>query len=154
MQPTMYNCRMADSIGSSGPRPTISMRVYYEDTDAAGIVYYANYLRFMERGRTEFLRALGHSQRQLMEKGIVFVVHSVAAEYLKPARLDDLLTVETTIASLGRAQASFGQRILRDEELLLDAKICLACIDPASGRPIRMPHALLRQLSALQEPSQ
>lgn len=129
-------------------------RVYYEDTDAAGIVYYANYLRFMERGRTEFLRALGYGQRQLMQKGVVFVVHSVAAEYLKPARLDDLLTVETTIASMGRAQVSFGQRILRDEELLLDAKIGLACIDPASGRPIRMPHALLRQLSALQEASQ
>ena len=129
-------------------------RVYYEDTDAAGIVYYANYLRFMERGRTEFLRALGHSQRQLMEKGVVFVVHSVAAEYLRPARLDDLLTVETTIASLGRAQAAFGQRILRDQELLLDARMGLACIDPASGRPIRMPHALVRQLSALQPPSQ
>ena len=130
------------------------MRVYYEDTDAAGIVYYANYLRFMERGRTEFLRALGHSQQELMRKGIVFVVHSVVAEYLKPARLDDLLTVETGIASLGRAQAAFGQRILRDRELLLDAKIGLACVDPASGRPIRMPHALLRQLSALLGTSQ
>lgn len=132
---------------------TISLRVYYEDTDAAGIVYYANYLRFLERGRTEFLRALGYGQRDLMHKGIVFVVHSVAAEYLKPARLDDLLTVETTIASLGRAQASFGQRILRDQELLLDAKIGLACIDPTSGRPVRMPHALLRQFSDLLGPS-
>lgn len=128
--------------------------MYYEDTDAAGIVYYANYLRLMERGRTEFLRALGYGQRQLMEKGVVFVVHSVAAEYLKPARLDDLLTVETTIATLGGAQVGFGQRILRDQELLVDARIGLACVDPASGRPMRMPHALSRQLSALQEASQ
>ena len=131
-----------------------SFRVYYEDTDAAGIVYYANYLRFMERGRTEFLRAFGHSQRDLMHKGFVFVVHSVRAEYLKPGKLDDLVTVETAVAALGRAQITFSQRILRDEELLLDAEVCLACIDPKSGKPIRMPHALLRELSAPTEPSQ
>jgi tol-pal system-associated acyl-CoA thioesterase len=82
----------------------ISLRVYYEDTDAAGIVYYANYLRFIERGRTEFLRALGHDQHRLMKEGVAFAVRSVQAEYLKPARLDDLLTVDTTIAELGRAQ--------------------------------------------------
>lgn len=81
----------------------ISVRVYYEDTDAAGIVYYANYLRFIERGRTEFLRALGHDQNALMQEGIAFAVRSVNVEFLKPARLDDLLTVETAVASLGRA---------------------------------------------------
>lgn len=132
----------------------IDVRVYYEDTDAAGIVYYANYFRFIERGRTEFLRSLGHDQHQLMQESIAFAVRSASTEFLKPARLDDLLTVETTIASLGRAQLTFAQRILRDTELLLDAKIRVACIDPARGRPIPMPRALHEQLSALPGPSQ
>ena len=125
------------------------LRVYYEDTDAAGIVYYANYLRFIERGRTEFLRSLGHDQHRLMQEGVAFAVRSIEAEYLKPAKLDDLLTVETRIVALGRAQLTFSQRILRRHELLLDAKIRTACIDPAVGRPLRMPRALHDQLSAL-----
>jgi acyl-CoA thioester hydrolase len=130
------------------------LRVYYEDTDAAGIVYYANYFRFLERGRTELLRTLGHDQHALMEDGIAFAVRSASAEFLKPARLDDLLTVETTVASLGRAQVTFAQRILRDKELLLDAKIRVACIDPVRGKPIPMPRALHEQLSALPGPVQ
>ena len=145
---------MADSIGSNGPGPTISIRVYYEDTDAAGIVYYANYLRFIERGRTEFLRALGHDQSQLMSEGTAFAVRSVSAEFLKPAKLDDLLVVETAIASLGRAQVVFAQRVLRDREMLLDAKIRVACIDPARGKPIPMPRAIHEQLSAMSGPAQ
>ena len=132
----------------------ISVRVYYEDTDAAGIVYYANYLRFLERGRTEFLRTLGHDQNELMKVGVAFAVRSVSAEFLKPAKLDDLLTVETAIASLGRAQLTFSQRILRDNDLLLDAKIRVACIDPVRGKPIPMPRAIHEQLSALPGPAQ
>ena len=131
-----------------------TIRVYYEDTDAAGIVYYANYLRFIERGRTEFLRALGHDQNVLMKEGVAFAVRAIEAEYLKPARLDDLLTVTTSIAALGRAQLTFAQRVLRGHELLLDAKIRVACIDPATGRPIRMPRAIHEQLSALPGSSQ
>ena len=131
----------------------IDLRVYYEDTDAAGIVYYANYFRFLERGRTEFLRALGHDQHAMMNEGIAFAVRSATAEFLKPAKLDDLLTVETAIASLGRAQLLFSQRIRRNEELLLDAKIRIACIDPARSKPIPMPRALHEQLSALSESS-
>lgn len=127
----------------------LQLRVYYEDTDAAGIVYYANYLRFIERGRTELLRTLGHDQNALMKEGIAFAVRSAGVEFLKPARLDDLLIVETAVAALGRAQVTFGQRILRDGELLLDAKIRVACIDPARGRPIPMPRTLHQQLSAL-----
>jgi len=136
------------------PLSAIQLRVYYEDTDAAGIVYYANYFRFIERGRTELLRSLGHDQNVLMKEGITFAVRSAGAEFLKPARLDDLLTVETAIAALGRAQVTFAQRILRDNELLLDAKIRVACIDPARGRPMPMPRALHRQLSALLGPAQ
>lgn len=127
----------------------IDVRVYYEDTDAAGIVYYANYLRFIERGRTEFLRALGHDQHALMQEGVAFAVRSVNAEFLRPARLDDLLTIETAVASLGRAQLTFTQRILRGGELLLEAQVRIACIDPAGGRPIRLPPAIQRQLSSL-----
>ena len=133
------------------PLSRISVRVYYEDTDAAGIVYYANYLRFIERGRTELLRALGHDQNELMQVGIAFAVRSVNAEFLKPARLDDLLTIQTAIAKLGRAQVSFAQRVLRDNELLLEANIRVACIDPVRGKPVPMPRALYEQLSALSE---
>ena len=131
----------------------LAVRIYYEDTDAAGIVYYANYFRFLERGRTEFLRALGHDQHAMMNEGIAFAVRSASAEFLKPAKLDDLLTVETAIASLGKAQLLFSQRIRRNEELLLDAKIRIACIDPARSKPIPMPRALHEQLSALSESS-
>ena len=132
----------------------IAIRVYYEDTDAAGIVYYANYFRFIERGRTEFLRSLGHDQNVLMKSCIAFAVRSASAEFLKPARLDELLTVETAVISLGRAQVTFAQRILRDNELLLDAKIRVACIDPARGKPTPMPRALHQQFSALPGPAQ
>lgn len=132
---------------------TLRVRVYYEDTDAAGIVYYANYLHFIERGRTEFLRALGHDQNVLMKDGIAFAVRSVSVEFLKPARLDDLLTIETAIESMGKAQLLFSQRIRRNDELLLDAKIRVACIDPVRGKPIPMPRALHEQLSALSESS-
>ena len=132
----------------------LPVRIYYEDTDAAGIVYYANYFRFLERGRTELLRTLGHDQNALMKQGIAFAVRSVNAEFLKPAKLDDLLTIETALESLGRAQVSFAQRILRDNELLLDAKIRVACIDPARGKPMSMPRALHEQFSALSGLSQ
>jgi len=131
-----------------------AIRVYYEDTDAAGIVYYASYLRFIERGRTEFLRALGHDQHLLMQQGVAFAVRSVAAEYLKPARLDDRLTVATAVAELGGAQVVFAQRIVRGEERLLDAKIRVACIDPASGRPKRIPPPIHAQLASLMKDSQ
>lgn len=127
----------------------LNLRVYYEDTDAAGIVYYANYFRFIERGRTELLRALGHDQNALMKEGIAFAVRSASAEFLKPARLDDLLTIETTVAELGRAQVTFAQRILRDTEVLLDAKIRVVCIDPVRGKPVPMPRPIHDQLAAL-----
>lgn len=133
---------------------SLPLRVYYEDTDAAGIVYYANYFRFLERGRTEFLRSLGHDQHALMQEGIAFAVRSVSAEFLKPAKLDDLLRIETGVASLGRAQLTFVQRIVRDTELLLDAKIRVACIDPARGKPIPMPRPIHDQLAALTKAEQ
>ena len=143
---------MAHSTSLRNVGQTVSVRIYYEDT--AVIVYYANYLRFIERGRTEFLRALGHDQNILMQEGIAFAVRSVSAEFLKPAKLDDLLTVETAVASLGRAQLTFAQRVLRDTEVLLDAKIRVVCIDPGRGKAIPMPRLIHDQLAALTKAAQ
>src|SRR5690242_20803295 len=92
-----------------------AIRVYFEDTDAAGIVYYANYLKFAERARTDMLRDLGISHAEMMKRdGLVLVVRRCEIDYLKPARLDDLLTVETTVVELGAASADLRQRVLRD----------------------------------------
>lgn len=136
------------------PRPPVErlqLRVYYEDTDAAGIVYYANYLRFIERGRTEWLRTLGHDQSVLMKENLAFAVRAVSAEFLRPATLDDLLTIETGVASASGAQMVFVQRILRGNELLLDARVRIACIDPVRRKPVRIPDAIQEQLAALLE---
>jgi acyl-CoA thioester hydrolase len=132
----------------------LMLRVYYEDTDIAGIVYYANYLRFIERGRTELLRMLGHDQSALMGENVAFAVRSVSAEFLKPAILDDLLAIETRVSSLGRAQVYFSQRVRREGELLFDAEVRIACIDPTRGKPIRMPGVIHEQMSILMRASQ
>jgi acyl-CoA thioester hydrolase len=117
-------------------------RVYYEDTDAAGIVYYANYLKFAERARTEILRGAGIGQRAMTEaEGVAFAVRSVRVEYLKPARLDDALVVETTTAALGGARIDARQLVRRsaDGDTLAEIDVRLACIRLADGRPARIP---------------
>lgn len=117
----------------------IAVRVYYEDTDLAGIVYYANYLKFIERGRSEWVRARGIDQTLLREEaGLVFAVRRVAADYLRPARFDDLLTVETRLVEARGARLVMAQRVLRGDEVLFTATVTLACIDRA-GRPARLP---------------
>lgn len=128
----------------------LGVRVYYEDTDSGGVVYYANYLKFIERGRTEFLRALGFEQRQLAEKtGLAFAVRSLAAEYLRPAKLDDLLDVYTAIEDVGRAQVTFAQSIKRGDETLLTATVRVACLDLAKGKAAAMPRHLHEKLKTL-----
>lgn len=127
----------------------LAVRVYYEDTDAGGVVYYANYLRFLERARTEWLRTLGFDQSALMAEGVAFAARSVAAEYLKPARLDDELAVVSHIESLGRAQVVFVQRIERGGELLVDAKMRIACFDPVRGKARAMPKEIHEKFEAL-----
>ena len=125
------------------------VRVYYEDTDTAGIVYYAGYLRFMERGRTEWLRALGIEQMRLaQEAGIVFAVRSLNIEYLKPARLDDLLAVVTELTLPGRAQITLGQRIEREGETLVEASVSIACLDARKMKPAAMPEEIRRKMGA------
>ena len=116
-----------------------AIRVYFEDTDAAGIVYYANYLKFAERARTDMLRDLGISHAEMMKRdGLVLVVRRCEIDYLKPARLDDLLTVETEAAKLGGASVDLRQRVLRDSDVLAELKVLVVCIGQ-DGRPHRIP---------------
>ncbi len=126
------------------------IRVYFEDTDVGGVVYYANYLKYLERARTEWLRALGFDQgRLLAETGLGFAVRSISAEYLRPARLDDRLTVTSRVASHGRVQVVFDQRIERGTELLLTARVRIACVDLARGRAAAMPDDIFEQFARL-----
>lgn len=122
---------------------TLPVRVYYEDTDAAGVVYYANYLRFCERARTEWLRSMGYEQRALMETtGIAFVVRSVQADFKTSARLDDALEVVSSVVKLGHASLVFSQKVFRDQELILDSTVSIACIDTRKQRPCAIPSDL------------
>jgi acyl-CoA thioester hydrolase len=118
-------------------------RVYWEDTDGGGIVYYANYLRFLERARTEWLRALGHSQEELARsQGILFAVSGLSIEYRRPARLDDELTI-TCEPHMERATLlRFTQRIYRSDDLLVEADVRVVCVDAKSLRPKRLPDFL------------
>ncbi len=122
------------------PRFSLPVRVYYEDTDAAGVVYYANYLRFLERARTEWLGALGHPLAELeREHGIVFVVRRLAIDYRLPARLADLLDVGVTVESVGRARLAARQDVRRNGTVLVDARVELACVDAVRWKPARIP---------------
>jgi acyl-CoA thioester hydrolase len=125
---------------------SISVRVYYEDTDAGGIVYYANYLKFCERGRTEFLRDRGLSNSAIRdEHGLIFVVRDVHCNYLKPAVLDDVLTVHTGIEKTGRSSLVMKQRATRDSLAIFDAIITLVCVD-LGGRPRPIPDDVRHRL--------
>lgn len=122
------------------------LRVYYEDTDAAGVVYYANYFKFAERARTEMMRDLGVENRAMMEAdGVVFAVRQCSADYLKPARLDDQLEVHTRVLGVGGASLRARQRILGDDGELVRLDLKLACVT-SSGRPARLPKDVRRSL--------
>ncbi|HUF87860.1 MAG TPA: tol-pal system-associated acyl-CoA thioesterase [Thermohalobaculum sp.] len=124
----------------------LTIRVYYEDTDLAGVVYYANYLRFIERGRTEALRAAGVDQARLQATlGLVFVVRSLSIDYLAPARFDDLVEVRTRITRLRGASVEMAQEIWRGDACLTRAGVTCACMD-AAGRPARMPPEVKQKL--------
>ncbi|CEJ14354.1 tol-pal system-associated acyl-CoA thioesterase [Phreatobacter sp. AB_2022a] len=130
----------------------LSVRVYYEDTDFSGVVYHASYLRFMERGRTDFLRLLGVAQGDLFDRakdeagaGFAFVVRSMAIEFLRPARIDDILTIETRTLEVKGATLNLAQRVLRGEEVLVEASVRVAFV--AGGRPMRIPDALRRVMT-------
>ena len=123
---------------------TLDCRVYFEDTDAGGIVYYVNYLKFMERARTERLRSLGFAQSQLAEEGLLFVVHSVSARYHAPAKLDDALQVSAQVIELNRASLRFSQQVRRvtDGLLLCEGQFLVACVRADNLKPRAIPEAL------------
>lgn len=137
-------------VSRSAPETfSLPVRVYYEDTDTAGVVYYASYLRFLERGRTEWLRALGIEQFRLaQEEGVVFAVRSLNIEYLKPARLDDVLAVLTELTLPGRAQVMLKQRIERDGEPLVEATVRIACLNTKTMKPAALPAGIRTTLGA------
>jgi acyl-CoA thioester hydrolase len=126
-------------------RHVLTVRVYYEDTDFTGIVYHANYLRYMERGRTNYLRLLGADHRALFEEtakeapGFAFVVRSMNIDFLKPARMDDVLEVFTEPQEVRGASITLHQRVMRGEELLVEASVRVAFISDGRARPIPKP---------------
>jgi acyl-CoA thioester hydrolase len=123
------------------------VRVYYEDTDFSGVVYHASYLRFLERGRTDYLRLSGVDQSALHEggQGLVFAVRRMTIDYLAPALMDDVLIVETRLVELRGASLAIAQRILRNEDRVVTAEVRVAAL--AGGRPARIPEALRAALS-------
>lgn len=140
---------MPTTVRPEAPASTFRwpVRVYYEDTDAGGIVYYANFLRFFERCRTEWLRALGLGQRELAtDQGLQFVVAQLSVDYLRPARLDDLLAIDARVAELARTYLVFEQRALRGDELLAQATVKVACVDTRRNAPARLPADLVSRL--------
>ena len=136
-------------------RHVMPVRVYYEDTDFSGVVYHANYLRFMERGRTNYLRLIGVDHAELWEAakseapGFAFVVRAMRIEFLKPARMDDLLTVVTAPEEVKGASMWLTQRVMRGEEELLEARVKVACVAGGRARPI--PKALRLAMQADQD---
>jgi acyl-CoA thioester hydrolase len=123
------------------------VRVYYEDTDAAGVVYYANYLRYLERARTEWLASLGFTLTALeREHGVMFVVHRLDIEYRHPARLYDALEVTLGLAARGRSRLVAVQEVFRGEEQLVRAEVTLACLESATWRPARIPALVVAKM--------
>jgi len=140
--------RRAAPIGRDQTIPfRFPVRVYYEDTDAAGVVYYANYLKFMERARTEWLESLGFPLAAFeREHGVVFVVHRCEIDFLLPGRLNDTLDVSVEPVKLGAATLKARQDVRRGADLLTSALVTLACLDAARWRPARMPAGLAEKL--------
>ncbi len=132
------------SLPVAEPEFHFPVRVYYEDTDAAGVVYYANYLRFLERARSEWLSTRGFEVATLERgHGIAFVVRRVEIDYLRPARLGDRLDVTFAIAEGRRSRLVVHQQIRRGDETLIDAQVTVVCLDQASWKPVRIPAELL-----------
>lgn len=156
---------MTDNAVPDAARPfRFSVRVYWEDTDAGGVVFYANYLKYFERARTEWLRSLGQQQERMrVDTGTVFIVTDTAIRYLRPARLDDLLSISVVVTHAGRARLTIAQQAWRRttnrggggidndnsrEELLAEGTIRIGCVDAGTFRPQRIPNAIAETLPA------
>ena len=131
----------ADAATGAAAAPfSLRLRVYWEDTDAGGVVFYANYLKFFERARTEWLRAHGHGQQRLREDtGAIFVVTDTALRYFAPARLDDLIDVTVRVLHAGRVRLEFAQQAWRGDTLLAEGRLRTGCVDAGTFRPRRIP---------------
>lgn len=128
---------------------TWTIRVYYEDTDAGGIVFYVNYLKFFERARTEWLRALGVNQHQMLEQhGVMFVVKNASIDYHAPAKLDDVITLTLSIEKLGRASVQFVQQASNGLHLLASARVKVGCVGRADLKPRPLPDAVAAKMRA------
>lgn len=137
---------MSELLGEPRAGFVWPVRVYWEDTDAGGVVYYANYLKFLERARSEWLRALDIHQADLAAtEGVLFVVRRVEADYLSPARFDDALTVHCQVTETGRASLEMAQQIQRGETVLLTARVKLACVSADALKPRRMPEWIMEK---------
>ena len=123
------------------------VRVYYEDTDAGGVVYYANYLKYFERGRTEYLRSFGFEQDELINnQHIIFAVRALAIDYIKPARFNQLLEVSTEITALKKASLEFKQKITHHGQLLVTGDVRIACLDTNTLKPTAIPKNIIGQI--------
>jgi tol-pal system-associated acyl-CoA thioesterase len=127
---------------------SLPIRVYIEDTDAGGIVYYVNYLKFLERARTEFMRSLGVHRAALTDDGRIFVVSQLSVSYLLPAKLDDEIVATAIVHQVGGATIDFTQTVRRTDQLLLKAEVQVACVDQVSGRPRRLGSSIRERLLA------
>jgi len=130
---------------------SLDLRVYIEDTDAGGIVYYVNYLKFMERARTEYMRSLGFGKDYIFNHDLMFVVRDVVVQYLRPATLDDELVATAAIRQLKGASMVMYQRVERGGEVLAQGEMTIACVDRAGVKPRRMPVDMVATLRAAQE---
>ncbi|MBI4808436.1 MAG: tol-pal system-associated acyl-CoA thioesterase [Nitrosomonadales bacterium] len=125
---------------------SLPVRVYFQDTDAGGVVYHASYVNFMERSRTEWLRTFGYSNAGLMkELGVVFVVRSLKLDYLKPALLDDLVAVTSQIRDIGRSRLNIHQTVTRGDEVLVEGEVHLVCVNVETFKPVSVPDVLRNQ---------
>ena len=125
---------------------SIEARIYYEDTDAQGVVFYANYLKYFERGRTEFLRECGYVQNDLLKKGIVFIVNKLNVHYKKPVLLDQIVQIESSLKEVKKASFSFHQKVISNSEVMCDANVLCGCVDLKSKKPIALPEKLRNKM--------
>ncbi len=136
------------SAQPSSPSYTHPVRVYWEDTDAGGVVFYANYLKFFERARTEWLRSLGFGQQELLERhGVLFVVGQVHIRYVKSAKLDDALHITASVAEVGRSRLAIAQQALRGGDLLAHGTVDIVCVQQATWRAQRVPSEILERMT-------
>ena len=137
---------MSSRLDIKGAGFDIAVRVYIEDTDAGGIVYYVNYLKFMERARTELMRALGYGKAALFDDDLMMVVHSLNVNYLASARLDDELLVAAKVQKVGKVAVVFEQSVSRADQVLCQGDVKVACVRRSDQKPMAMPEALLEKL--------